>query len=58
MGTLNLGGSATYSGNSTGLTQAPPGTIISQVSINKKGCLWGIKFFISSIFNFIFLNYF
>ena len=30
MGTLNLGGDATYSGNSTGLTQAPPGTIISQ----------------------------
>ena len=29
MGTLNLGGSATYSGNSTGLTQAPPGTIIT-----------------------------
>ena len=29
MGTLNLGGSANYSGNSTGLTQAPPGTIIS-----------------------------
>ena len=29
MGTLNLGGSAIYSGNSTGLTQAPPGTIIT-----------------------------
>ena len=29
MGTLNLGGSAPYSGNSTGLTQAPPGTIIT-----------------------------
>ena len=32
--------------------------IISQVSTNKKGCLCGISFFISSVFNIISLNYF
>ena len=35
-----------------------PGVIISHVSTNKKGSLWGINFLISSISNFIFLNYF
>ena len=35
-----------------------PGIIISHVSTNKKGSLWGINFLISSISNFIFLDYF
>ena len=35
-----------------------PGVIISHVSTNKKGSLWGINFLISSISNFIILNYF